>query len=84
MTDDPKWFYPHEDNMPCDNRAVTVLVGLKDGTFYPDIGRWYGKDGWSIQMWSGSTVVAWTNIPDFKDATPIMDHDDAVGGVKEP
>lgn len=77
MSDEPEWYYPHMNDLPCDNRAVAVLVGLKDGTFYADIGRFNGKDGWQLQSWSGSAVVAWSNIPSFAENTEIVEHGDA-------
>jgi hypothetical protein len=78
MSDDPEWFYPSLNDLPCDNRAVVVLIGLKDGTFYPDIGRYYGKDGWSLQTWPGSTVIGWSHLPSFKDHIEVVDHTDDV------
>ncbi len=74
---DRKWTHTHTDGLPCDNRAVVVLVALKDGTFKPDIGRWYGADGWSLQAWNGSPVIAWDNIPDFRDDTEVKEQDEA-------
>ena len=74
---EPEWFYPHKDDMPCDNRAVAVLVVLRTGEFYPDIGRYYGAKGWSLQAWSDSAVVAWTNLPAFKDHVQVVEVEQA-------
>ena len=74
---DRKWTHTHTDGLPCDNRAVVVLVAMKDGSFKPDIGRWY-VDGWSVQFWGDSPVVAWDNIPDFRDDTEIVEQDESV------
>ena len=75
---DPTWIFTHTGtDMPCDSRAVTVLVALKDGTFKPDIGRYYGRDGWNLQFWKDAPVIAWTNIPSFKDDTEIVEIDEA-------
>lgn len=74
---DRTWTHTSTDGLPCDNRAVVVLVALKDGTFRPDIGRWYGASGWSIQSWKDCPVVAWDNIPEFMDDTEIVDQEEA-------
>jgi len=74
---DRKWTHTHTDGLPCDNRAVVVLVALKDGSFKPDIGRWYGADGWSLQFWNGAPVIAWDNIPQFRDDTKVTEQDEA-------
>jgi hypothetical protein len=74
---DPEWIMVHDGDMPADNRAVTVLVALKGGKFVPDIGRYYGKEGWDLQVWGEAPVIAWCNIPDFVDHTKIVDVEDA-------
>lgn len=75
---DPTWIYTHTGNdMPCDNRAVAVLVALKDGTFAADIGRYYGKQGWNLQFWEKAPVIGWSNLPDFKDHTAVVEVDEA-------
>lgn len=75
---DPEWIFTHTGtDMPCDNRAVAVLAVLKDGKFAADIGRYYGKDGWNLQFWSGCPVVGWLNLPDFKDHTEIVEVEEA-------
>lgn len=75
---DPTWICTHTGtDMPCDNRAVTVLVALKDQKFAVDIGRYYGKDGWNLQFWENAPVIAWTNIPSFKDHVAPIEVDGA-------
>lgn len=80
---DPEWYFPHDGDLPSDNRAVAVLISLKDDTFHADIGRYYGPGSlkrWSCQYWSDSSVIAWTNLPAFKDETPVVEHDGPVSG----
>lgn len=76
---DPTWAYLHEGRYPSDNRAVSVLVIHKDGSFNADIGRWYGKrggaTGWNLNAYGEAPVVAWSNLPDFKDTTEVVEHD---------
>ncbi len=74
---DIEWIMVHDGDLPCDNRAVTVLVALRGGKFAPDIGRYYGKQGWNLQMWSEAPVIAWCNIPDFIDHTEIVEVEEA-------
>lgn len=74
---DRKWVNTHTGGTPCDNRAVVVLVALKDGTFKPDIGRWYSTSGWSVLFWKDSPVIAWDNIPDFRDDTVVVEDEAA-------
>lgn len=74
---DPTWIFTHLDDLPSDNRAVVVLIALKDGSFKPDIGRYYGADGWSLQFWKDVPVIAWNNIPSFSDDTKLVEVDEA-------
>jgi hypothetical protein len=77
MDDDRTWTHTATSGLPCDNRAVVVLVALKNGEFHPDIGRYYGADGWSLNFWKDAPVIAWDNIPDFVDRTEIVEQDEA-------
>lgn len=73
---DLEWSYPHANDMPGDNRPVVVLLTTKDGEFYPDIGRYYANGGWDLQFYKGMAVVAWSNIPDFKDHVEVVEVDE--------
>lgn len=75
--DNRKWCHVATGGLPCDNRAVVVLVALRNGQFFPDIGRWYGADGWSLNFWKDAPVIAWDNIPQFFDHTEISDQEEA-------
>lgn len=68
------WNHPHQGELPNDNRAVNILVSLRDGTFKPDIGRYWGKEeGWSTQFWGDAPVIAWSDIPDFADTEKLIE-----------
>jgi hypothetical protein len=75
--DDREWTHVHTSGLPSTSRAVVVLVALKDGKFAPDIGRYYGADGWSLNFWKDCPVIAWDNIPDFMDHTEIVEVEEA-------
>jgi hypothetical protein len=69
-----EWNFPHTGDLPEDHRAVAVLVALKDGSFKPDIGRYYGKEGWTLQFWNHAPVIGWISLPEFDDDTKLVEH----------